>query len=526
MNHSRDSLDRPGDDSSDLRVDAALRAAFGPDSTIVGMNRCGGVLDAVRPVAGDSSRVLLRDETDAPAPVVGPGDAGLAGGVQGRYQVLGEIARGGMGVVLKGRDPDLGRDVALKVLHPGRATEPASIRRFIEEAQISGQLQHPGILPVYELGIDAELRPYFTMRLVKGRTLAALLEERTDPTVDLGHFLAVFEQVCQTVAYAHARGVIHRDLKPSNIMVGSFGEVQVVDWGLSKVLHQGAEPAGDGTADPMAWASDEPPVTTVRMTGGGSPSQVGAILGTPSYMSPEQASGEGDNLDEQADVFSLGAILCEVLTGRPPYVGSRAQILEQAAAGHLGEAFVRLDASGAERELSQLAKRCLDPERRVRPRHAGVLARELNAFLISLGTRARAAELAAAEARAAAVVERRTRRRTVGLALALGLAILAGVGLALLAEHQRRARAEHSIDTLAALFWKANWFRDQARKVPPDQLGNWEQALAHVRSTAEIVGAGVTDQETRGNLARVLDELKQEERRIRERRQRGSLPNH
>src|SRR6185312_13488459 len=185
-----------------------------------------------------------------------------------------------------------GRDVAVKVLHPGHAADPAMIRRFIEEAQIGGQLQHPGILPVYELGLDAGLRPYFTMRLVQGRTLAALLEERPGPADDLGRFLAIFEQVCQTVAYAHARGVVHRDLKPSNIMVGAFGEVQVVDWGLSKVLRQGGErEPGQG----RGAAADEPRVTTVRTTGGGLPSQSGSIIGTPSYMGPEQARGDVDD---------------------------------------------------------------------------------------------------------------------------------------------------------------------------------------------------------------------------------------
>ena len=127
------------------------------------------MLEALRQSTGVTSRVLLRDEPDAPSPVVpGPGEEALAAGGPGRYQVLGEIARGGMGIVLKGRDPDLGRDVAMKVLHPGHAGNPALIRRFIEEAQIGGQLQHPGILPVYELGLDADLRPYFTMRARQG----------------------------------------------------------------------------------------------------------------------------------------------------------------------------------------------------------------------------------------------------------------------------------------------------------------------------------------------------------------------
>src|SRR4051812_9766342 len=292
MSNTVDSDRIPAEDQSDAQVDAALRAAFGPMSTAVHGDQC-GVLDALQRSSGVTSRILLRDEPDAPSPVVNPGplEEALAAGGPGRYHIHGEIARGGMGIVLKGRDPDLGRDIAMKVLHPGHTGSPAMIQRFIEEAQIGGQLQHPGILPVYELGLDAGLRPYFTMRLVKGRTLAALLEERPDPARDLGRFLAVFEQVCQTVAYAHARGVIHRDLKPSNVMVGAFGEVQVVDWGLSKVLQQGGE-RQPGQGQPAG--ADEPHVTTVRTTGGGMPSQSGSIVGTPSYMSPEQARGEVD----------------------------------------------------------------------------------------------------------------------------------------------------------------------------------------------------------------------------------------
>jgi serine/threonine protein kinase len=160
-----------------------------------------------------------------------------------RYQLQGEIARGGMGAILKGRDTDLGRDLAIKVLLDEHKTKPDVIQRFVEEAQIGGQLQHPGIAPVYELGTFADKRPFFSMKLVKGQTLSKLLAERKDPAEDRGRFMSIFEQVCQMMSYAHSRGVIHRDLKPANIMVGAFGEVQVMDWGLAKVL-----PAG-GVAD-------------------------------------------------------------------------------------------------------------------------------------------------------------------------------------------------------------------------------------------------------------------------------------
>src|SRR5262249_32681315 len=152
----------------------------------------------------------------------------------------------------------------------------------------------------------------------KGRTLAQLLKERGSPD-DLPRFLAIFEQVCQTVAYAHARGVIHRDLKPTNVMVGSFGEVQVMDWGLAKVLKEG------GLADePPAPEEPAPAVSVIQTVRSGSEadaSQAGSALGTPAYMAPEQAGGDVERVDRRADVFGLGSILCEILTGQPAYIG-------------------------------------------------------------------------------------------------------------------------------------------------------------------------------------------------------------
>jgi eukaryotic-like serine/threonine-protein kinase len=259
-------------------------------------------------------RALLEDRE----PPVMPRSAAIpdrAGTGLERYQLQGEIARGGMGAIIRGRDVDLGRELAIKVLLESHQGNPEVVRRFVEEAQIGGQLQHPGVVPVYELGTFPDRRPYFAMKLVKGRTLAALLRERTGPAQDLSRFLGILEQTCYTVAYAHARGVIHRDLKPSNVMVGSFGEVQVMDWGLAKVLTQG------GIADLAATqAVQETVVTTVRSGPARTDdeSQAGSILGTPAYMAPEQARGEVERIDERADVFGLGAILCEILTGLPP----------------------------------------------------------------------------------------------------------------------------------------------------------------------------------------------------------------
>ena len=195
------------------------------------------------------------------------------------------------------------------------------------------------------------------MKLVTGRTPAALMAERPSPASGLPRFLAIFEGVCQTVAYAHARRVIHRDLKPANVMVGSFGEVQVMDWGLAKVLPEG------GIADEKrarAAAQLESPIDTVRSGPSGSDSQAGSVLGTPGYMAPEQARGEVERLDERCDVFGLGAILCEILTGKPPFGGeSRAEVRQKAAQGALADALHRLDISAADSELISLARDCL-----------------------------------------------------------------------------------------------------------------------------------------------------------------------
>ena len=189
-------------------LDAGLAAAFGqPRSSL-----------------GDLRPVLLREAEGESADIVRPqSDAMPAPAVRGdRYQLSGEIARGGMGAVLRGRDVDLGRDLAVKVLLEKYANRPDVIRRFVEEAQIGGQLQHPGVVPVYDIGRFGD-RPFFTMKLVKGQTLAALLGERADPTTDRPRLLSIAVQVAQTLAYAQAKGVIHRDLKPAGICTSHKG---------------------------------------------------------------------------------------------------------------------------------------------------------------------------------------------------------------------------------------------------------------------------------------------------------------
>jgi serine/threonine-protein kinase len=348
----------------------------------------------------------------------GPRDLGEPSEWLGRFEVYGEIGHGGMGAVLRGRDPALGRELALKVLVADLQNNTDALVRFHEEAQIGGQLQHPGLVPVYELGADAAGRPFFAMKLVDGRTLSALLKERASPGDNVPRWLTIFEQVCQTLAYAHARGVIHRDLKPANIMVGAFGEVQVMDWGLAKVLAQ-PRPALD--------AATRSPVQTARSGSDGSESRAGAVLGTPAYIPPEQARGDLDQIDRRADVFGLGGILCEILTGQPPFVGRNStDMIGRAAAGDLRAAFSALDTCGADLELLRLAKACLAPEPRDRPTDGSAVAAVITAYRAGVAERLRRAEIERAAAEARAREERRRRRAQLALAGALVLLVALG----------------------------------------------------------------------------------------------------
>lgn len=326
------------------------------------------------------------------------------------YEILEVIGRGGMGVVYRARDLSFQREVAVKVL---QSTASASaVSRFFEESRITGQLQHPGIPAAHQVETLSDGRPFLAMKLIKGDTLDALLK------AGKVNYLPIFEAICQAVGYAHARGVIHRDLKPSNIMVGAFGEVQVMDWGLAKVL---------GDAKTERTSTNEPIPTEIHSLRDRHFTQGGSVMGTPAYMAPEQAAGQIDKIGQRADVFGLGGILCVMLTGRPPFDAADDESIRlNAMRGNTKAALQALDRCTAEPELVSLCKRCLAFELKERPADASAVAKEIAALRAAADERAEQAELARARAEVQSAEQRK--RRKVQLALLGSLVLLMASG--------------------------------------------------------------------------------------------------
>jgi eukaryotic-like serine/threonine-protein kinase len=429
----------------------------------------------------------------------------------GRYVILREIGRGGMGMVLEADDPQLCRRLAIKVLLEPYQHDALLVRRFLDEARICGQLQHPGIVPIHEIGRLPDQRPFFAMKLIQGQTLASLLQTRSDPADDLPRFLTIFEQVCQTMAYAHAKGIIHRDLKPSNIMAGSFGEVQVMDWGLAKVL------------TPVGWANEGGP----PMDCGGFPSSAhptpdlrdnsatslaGTILGTPGYMAPEQARGDSEQIDARCDVFGLGALLCVILTGKPPYEGStHAQVYRQAVEGDLRDAHARLAESSAHAELIALARQCLAAEPKDRPADAGVVARKMTNYRASVAERLRAVELERAAAQVKAAGERKARRLTLALATAAIALLLLSAGGWFWLEHERTEKRLLTARAVEERVQQALRLREKGRSAAVAELSPWVEALDNVQAAADRL-SGDADPALRARIEQLRAELETEVR--------------
>jgi serine/threonine-protein kinase len=416
------------------------------------------------------------------------------------------IGVGGMGEVYRCGDDALRRDLAIKVIKAGLHGDHDAEERFLREARLTGSLQHPGIVPVHNLGRLADGQLFYTMKLVRGRTLADLLRDEPDGPERLPRLLSVVEKVCQAVAYAHSKGVLHRDLKPSNVMVGEFGEVQVMDWGLAKELRSSEASTAPAEASVIPAEATGELETGAWAQAADGLSRAGAALGTLAYMPPEQATGDWDIVDERADVFALGAVLCAVLTGRPPYHGSNPDdLLQRARRGDLAEALGRLETCGADTALVDLCRDCLAAAREGRPRHAGVVAERLASYQAEVRERLRQAELERARAEVQTREERKRRRLRAALALA-ALLLLSGGAVVWWQGHQRQVEADgatgHVMD-------EARLLAVQARAEPLSAVG-YDKAVVAAVKASEMARTGGASHAVQRQAEELLGELEAE----------------
>lgn len=427
--------------------------------------------------------------------------SGTQGEPSDRFALKEEIARGGMGIIYRAHDKELDREVAVKVLAREQAVAKT---RFERESRLSARLQHPGIVPIHQTGTLRDGRTFIAMKLIAGNTLRALIDEEPDARHRM-KLLDVFHQVCQAVAYAHSVGIVHRDLKPSNIMVGEFGEVQVMDWGIAKV-----------------WATDESPGEQTDQ-GFSVPIEVtrhGSVVGTPAYIPPEQARAEPT--DCRADVFALGGILLDIMTGLPPFHGQTStEALKKSAAGDMSGIRQLLNLAEADPLLLALAKDCLAADPQSRPADASVVSDRVQTYFSSRDERLRAAEFEKVRSaeRLAAEVKRRRQTLLFGVVVVVGL--MAALGLSILYLNEKNTRQterlqadrdarERRLDReskVRVLIARATSLQAQAVSANKEnQYQFWQDAQLELNKTSGLAD-GELDPKLKATLASVREEV-------------------
>jgi serine/threonine-protein kinase len=463
---------------------------------------------------------------DGPDPTWVPPDGGTVGGLEetivdgplpapsGRYRVLRPLAQGGLGQVFVAYDEELQRQVALKEVQARFADEAASRARFVREARITARLEHPGIVPVYGLGRHSDRRPYYAMRLIGGVTLREEIDRYhadapgRDPgerALELRRLLGRFLDVCNTMAYAHSRGVMHRDLKPSNIQLGPYGETLVVDWGLAKPF---GPPGGVSVGDDSA---------PLPVADGPEHTLCGVVVGTPAYMSPEQAEGHIDRLGPASDIYNLGAVLYTLLTGKTPFDGTR-DVRETLSAARSGRfAPPRAVRPGVPRGLEAVCLKAMALRPDDRYPSARALADDVERWLADERVSAYPEPLPARLARWG----RRHRPIAVGAAVSV-LITLAGA-LSLRTNLEAKHASYHTLEVANQILRSTNQelFEELARSsaslaTANEELGRRDVAAAHCRRALRLLEALARQHpkaaEYRNRLAATRERLKALER--------------